>query len=122
MVGKYDRAELKDLKLIKENEKYYFDATYEYENKNGVYELNIPRIILPIVPDRMPSYHHDVSLGNIHPGTLEVDLGYLGYLQVERDMKTNMTHRITEIKKKPRKMTLAEVEKRLGHKIELVSE
>ena len=121
MVGNYDRAGLVDLKLVeKDDGKYYLDATYEYENKYGIYKLNIPKIILPVYTQGLPDYVHTIHAG-YYPEDLKVNLGF-GELQVERDLKTDMTYRITEIQKKPRKMTLSEVEAALGYSVELVSE
>ena len=120
MVGKYDTAKLKDIKLVNDMNSYYLDVTYEYENEYGVYELNIPRIHLPISTHILPSCGINMS-GCYGPNNMNVNLGF-GELNLFKDLKTGITHKITEIKKKPRKMTLAEVEAALGHKVELVSE
>ena len=122
MVGSYDKAKLKDLKL--EGGKgggYFLNATYEYENKYGVYELNIPHIQLPIYAiNRLPDW--GMVLSNYpHESGLRIDMGY-GEVEVLKDHKTGMTHTIKEIKKKTQKMTLSEIEAKLGHKIELISE
>ena len=120
MVGNYDRAGLADLKLVEEDGKYYLDATYEYENKHGIYELNIPRIVLPVYTTCLPDWEIDHSTTGLYPDYLKVNLGF-GELNVERDMRSNMSHRISTIQTKPRKMTLSEIEAALGYSVELVS-
>lgn len=120
MVGSHDRAGLVDLKLLEKGERYYLDATYEYENEYGIYELNIPKIILPICRVGLPDYARSTCPMGC-PDDLTVDLGF-GELSVERDLNTNIHYRIREIQKKTRKMTLSEVEAALGYSIELVSE
>ena len=119
MFGSCDKAELKDIKLVNDGGSYFLDVMYEYENKYGVYELNIPRIHLPVCKSGLPNYIFRTY--TIGPDEATVDLGF-GELNVLKDFKTGMLYKITEIEKKPRKMTLAEVEAALGHKVELVSE
>ena len=119
MIGKCDKTKLKHIELVDENNSYFLDVTYEYENKYGVYELNIPRIHLPICRTMIPNYKvdYDITYNNV----MSVDFGF-GYLDAISAPGTKFTHKITQIKKKPQKMTLAEIEAKLGHKIELVSE
>lgn len=115
MVGKYERAKLKELKLEKtKSGRYLLNVTYRYEDEHGIYELNIPYIDLLINQDKLPDF-------NSWRGTLSVDLGF-GMCGVALDSETDAAYTIQEIEKKTRKMTLAEIEKQLGHKVELVSE
>ena len=118
MVGKYERARFVDLKLEEKGDAYFLNATYEYENEYGIYELNIPHLILPI-------RRHDLPIHNVRIGYCEnedmFNLGF-GELLALKDFKTGGTYQVKEIKKKTRKMTLTEIEKQLGYKIELVSE
>ena len=119
MIRNYDNAELKKVELVEDGCSYYLDVTYEYENKYGIYELNIPRILLPICKNKLPDCNF---IGcDIESNGINVDFGF-GDLEVVRDFGTGMTHKITEIKKKPRKMTLADIEKVLGYEVELISE
>lgn len=119
MVGNYDRAVLKDIKLVKKHNTYVLDVTYEYENKYGVYELNIPCVYLPIMTDRLPTYKHSCYSVVFDP-EVTIDLGF-GELDVLKDHKSGMTHKITEVEKKTHKMTVAEIEAALGYKVEIVS-
>lgn len=119
MVGNYDRAELKDIKLVEDGKSYFMDVTYEYENKYGVYELHIPKVHLPIMTDRLPSYIRSCYSVIFDP-EVSIDLGF-GELHVLKDNKTGMTYKITEIEKKTHKMTVAEIEAALGYKVEIVS-
>lgn len=118
----YDEAELKEVKLVEEDGSYFLDVTYEYENKHGVYKLNVPKIHLPIVTNMLPTYSSYMSRDYfITPQESTIDLGF-GDLYMLKDFETGMTHKITQVKKKPRKMTVAEIEAALGYSVEIVSE
>ena len=54
-------ATLKDLKLYKENEKYYLSALIGYEDKTGIYEASIPKIELPIASDCSIDYTYGIN-------------------------------------------------------------
>lgn len=122
----FKNAKLKDLQLHEKKGSYYLSAVYEYENESGVYELSIPKMKLNI---GIPKIHtaatfkvgcafdiykldNFITLANADIGFGDLPLGRVdGY-----------THKITIVKEKTRKMTLSEVEKKLGYKIELVSD
>lgn len=111
-------ATLKDLKLYKEHDKHYLSALLEYEDKRGIYEVSIPKIELPIASDCSIDYTYEAS--GHRPNTIvTVDFGFgkLYAAPVDDDNKLYFT--LTCIEEKVRKMTLAEIEKELGYKIEL---
>ena len=110
-------ATLKDLKLYKENEKYYLSALLIHEDKEGVYEASIPKIELPIASDCSIDYTHETY--GYHPETIfTVDFGFGKLYVLPFDDDKNYCT-LTCIEEKVRKMTLAEIEKELGYKIEL---
>lgn len=111
--------ELKNIKLIKEDGNYYLDVTYHYENEKGIYKFNMPRVLLPF-----PKY----CIPFINRGMMESE----AELVLNRDLRLpirefndgNNFYFLKEvpIRLKPRKITVAEIEKELGYKIEIVSE
>ena len=111
--------ELKSVKLIKEDGNYYLDVTYHYENEKGIYKVNIPRVLLPF-----PKY----CIPFINRGIIESE----SELVLNRDLRLpirefndgNNFYFLKEvpIRLKTRKITVAEIEKELGYKIEIVSE
>lgn len=112
-----DNVELKDVKLKKlDGRGYFLDVTFKYENETGVYEMNIPLVKLPIKHDELPIFMMHMDNGD---NKRYIDLGF-GELPMLFDTENLMTHSITKIKDKPRKMTLSEIEKALGYEIELV--
>lgn len=112
-----NNVELKDVKLNKlDGRGYFLDVTFKYENNTGVYEMNIPWVKLPIKHDALPTFMMYMNDGDDEH---YIDLGF-GILPALFDPDTKMTHCITKIKDKPRKMTLSEIEKALGYEIELV--
>lgn len=113
---------LKDLQLYKENNKYYLSAIFDYENKKGFYELSVPKIEFPV------SQHCEVNLTSgydelhVPYRIVDVDLGFgkILYAKSFNDEKDFFT--LTCLEEKVHKMTLGEIEKELGYKIELQKE
>ena len=100
---------LKDLKLVKDGGAYYLSATYTQEDGPNKYELEVPRIYLPLrqEPD-IKSY----MLGE-HEGLINLGFGELTMRKVD-----GYYYKVTTIQKE---LTLEEIEKRLGYKVKIVS-
>lgn len=108
---------LKDLQLYKENNKYYLSALLDHEDKGGYYKVSVPKIRLPISCNCLIDAECDNHFGEpIYSVT--VNLGF-GELNVEPIDDKNNYYTLNCIKEKIHKMTLAEIEKALGYKIEL---
>ena len=109
---------VKDLQLYKENNTYYLSAILHYENEKGIYETSIPRIELPIssnVQVDIESYC-DIWKKVIKFGS--VDFGF-GKLSIKPFNDEGNFFTTTCIEEKVHKMTLAEIEEKLGYKIKL---
>lgn len=108
---------IKDLQLYKENDQYYFSAVFNYEDKKGYYEMSVPKIKLPISYCQITHDHsYDILYGDVHD--VKVDLGFCTLNAYPfNDKGTFFT--VTCLEEKVHKMTLAEIEKELGYKIEL---
>lgn len=123
-----NKCKLVDLQLHKDEDcGYYMSAVYRHEDESGIYETTIPHICLftrnggPIV--KRPIRHRKESL-NIDTDMPTIDLGFgdLIFIRVNDKETGCCTDMITKtIEKKVKKMTLADIEKKLGYKIELVS-
>ena len=107
-------AQVKDLKLYKENNKYYLAALIVHEDKNGIYEVSIPKIELPIKSECeincTQSYMDKV---------VSIDFGF-GELYAQPFDENDAYFTLTCLEEKIHKMTLPEIEKELGYKIELI--
>ena len=108
---------VKDLQLYKENNKYYLSALLDREDKKGYYEVSVPKIKLPISPYCDIYTETDTHFGIPHC-TVTIDFGF-GGLYVEPFDDKNNYYTVKCIDEKVHKMTLAEIEKELGYKIEL---
>ena len=118
---------LKDLKLYKEDGKYYLHAEYEKEDDDKITRTIVPKIELPVM--HYPYIENYEGLCGIR---CDIDLGFgsltalRGNVSDPRNGKmcdaTDVFYASYVIKTKTKKMTLSEIEKVLGHKIELVSE
>lgn len=112
---------LKDLKLYQENNKYYLSAILYYENEKGIYEMSIPKIALPISPDIEVNLESYYDIWTKITKTGNVDFGF-GRLSIKPFDDEGNLLTMTCIEEKVHKMTLAEIEKELGYKIELQKE
>lgn len=129
-----ENAELKSAKLFKEDSRYFLELRYEVENDRGLYEVIIPKMELPIRTNRTPFLATE-QVSNFllpRPDTVYASFGDFKLKLHSKDVKVktidgddvvdNTCYLTNMIKEKKHKMTLSEVEKKLGYKIELVSE
>lgn len=116
-----------------ENNRLYLKLVYEYEDDHGVYELIIPKIDLDICTDFLP------AIKNYEPWTGPMVIDYYkirlgsnifdllrGDVEIKKNGETltceKAAYIVNILKEKPKEMTLAEIEKKLGYKVKLVSE
>lgn len=115
------KINLVDAKLCEDKvDGFYLDLTYEIDTPNDIREIHIPKVLLPIDRHGLHiSKEPNFSLGPIY---------FNNYLYLSDDTKLKIetvdkilyTERVVHTKTK--KMTLQEIEEKLGHKVELVSE
>ena len=127
-------GELKSAKLFKEDDEDFLELRYECEDNLGIYEIIIPKMELPIWTNRTPFLQTE-QVSNFllpRPDTVYASFGDFKLKLHSKDVKVktidgddvvdNTCYLTNMIKEKKHKMTLSEVEKKLGYKIELVSE
>lgn len=106
---------INDLNLYKEDGQYYLAALIDQDNKDGYFQIYIPKIRLPISSQ---CSIYSTSYGACCR-TVGVDLGF-GELYAEPiDDEGKCYCTITCLKEKVHEMTLAEIERELGYKIKL---
>lgn len=114
-----------------ENNRLYLKLVYEYEDDHGVYELIIPKIDLEIHTDCLPTIGHDP-----YTGSMDILDCYINrfsrtfsLLRDDVEFKKNgktltcekAAYVVNTLKEKPQEMTIADIEKKLGYKVKLVS-
>ena len=109
-------AELRDIKVFEENGRYFLDVSYIIEDKSAKSLLRIPRIVLPIKRNEI-TLNRGTCGGHEY---LTIEEGN-SQLYAMEDSNGECASK-TVIKKKIRKMTLAEIEEKLGYGIEIVGE
>lgn len=127
---KMKTCELSGLYLYSEtdnngNKRYYLRARYDVEDEFRKTEIIYPKIYLPVSVHKPPVIHMDGLLPSpifgydIVPRI--IDIGF-GYLKLETDnLHDGYMYEFVK-EEKAQKMTLSEIEKKLGHKIILVNE
>lgn len=113
---------VKDVKLVRNDNDYALDITYIADAPDRVEELHIPRVVLPINPERVRISEtiDDHFCGPYCPPAhiFRADLGF-GSMPIE--LHDGAAFTIKTIKEKTKEMTLEEIEKKLGHKVKIIS-
>lgn len=132
-----EKVTLKSVRAYKDktynpNHEFFLELVYEVENDSGIYEHIYPKVDLCINKSRLPILENNTSLYPFAEDYIHFDDDVTMPL-----MKTNITVKnlkgkevkcehtyyvVRTIKEKTHKMTLSEIEEKLGYKIELVSE
>ena len=110
-------AKLMDVKLNKGNNRYFLTLTYQGKDDKG----NIHEKIFKHVPLPLYSYPRDISFylsTNYTQNVTDMDFGFGSISLFPNTFE--VTDRIVEYATK--EMTLEEIEKKLGHKIKIVTE
>lgn len=113
----YDKVELKDIRLKKHKMYgYCLDITYRVDRLEDIVDINVPCVRLPI------SYDEFTLKSELFPycTVTTADFG-LGELEVITEVG-EPAYKITTVKTKTKEMTLEEIEKKLGHKVKIVSD
>lgn len=112
---------LTDLELYQENNNYYLSVKFLHEDKKGYYEVSIPKIDLHISHDCEVNISSGYDVFGVPYKIVDIDLGF-GLLYAKPFNEKGDLFTMTCLEEKIHKMTLAEIEKELGYKIELQKE
>lgn len=119
---KDENVKLIGKKVYEENNKLYLGLTYEYENDDGKYNLYIPKIELDIKTNDLPIIdsilYHSTNYENIE---YHFETGGHDYNVLKPNIGNKEEFYALQIKTKTKKMTIEEIEKELGYKIQIVS-
>lgn len=121
---------LKECKGFEEDNHLYLKLVYEYEDEHGVCELIIPKLDLEIRTDYLPNILHDVTTNSHDKYFVDWENHIFSLstpdVTVNKNDKPstyqNVFYVVSPVKENIHEMTLAEIEKKLGYKIKLVSE
>lgn len=113
-----EKVTLQDVKLVKNYRGYCLDMTYRVETDTEVREINLPCVYLPITFDKVTIDH--VWDEYYSDNFVDVGFGKIKTFNSDGDDK-GVRYTIKVIKEKTKEMTLAEIEKKLGHKVKIVS-
>lgn len=112
-------SKLTKLELYSENDEYYLRAEYEVIYTHRKTKITIPKIKLPLFNNPLIATA-DVPLGLMYTKPMhEVNIGF-GKLEMCNDQKDRFMYEEV-LKEYPQKMTVDEIEKELGYKVEIVS-
>ena len=114
---------LKDAQIYIQDGSRYLKLVYEYEDSYGIHELTIPQVEFPF-GNRLNLthiYENNPALRrvSIHLCT-EGDVANV-YLHNSKSYDGLVYYTDKIIKRKPKKMTIEEIERELGYKVEIVS-
>ena len=114
---------LKDAQIYIQDGSRYLKLVYEYEDSYGIHELTIPQVEFPFGNRLNLIYIHE---NNPALQRLSIRLCTEGdvanvYLHNTKSYDGLVYYTDKIIKHKPKKMTIEEIERELGYKIEIVS-
>ena len=114
---------LKDAQIYMQDGIRYLKLVYQYEDKDGIHELTIPQVEFPF--GNRPGLTY-ICENNPELQRLSIRLCTVGdfanvYLHDTKSDDGTVYYLDKIIKYKPKKMTIEEIEKKLGYKIEIVS-
>ena len=114
---------LKDAQIYIQDDTRYLKLVYEYEDSYGIHELTIPQVEFPF-GNRLNLIH--ICENNPALQRLSVRLCTEGdvtsvYLYDTKSDDGLVYYTDKIIKYKPKKMTIEEIEQKLGYKVEIVS-
>jgi hypothetical protein len=110
-----------DLSLVNDNGRLYLSVKFLVENSHRVERYTIPRIVIPFDTTVIPNIQSRYD--DYYPRTkddLKISTGYYPALDIEK--LNGVAYTVETVNEKPQKLTVAEIEKKLGYKIEIVSE
>jgi hypothetical protein len=115
-----DHVTITSLELHKNEVGYYLSAKFKIEDERSIKELDIPKIGLPVAQKGfcIRTEYSSLDLRDL----MYIDFGF-GELRVlptkDNGKEVLFTERVIE--EKTKEMTLEEIEKKLGHKVKIVS-
>ena len=114
---------LKDAQIYIQDGSRYLKLVYEYEDSYGIHELTIPQVEFPF-GNRLNLIH--IYENNPALRRLSIRLCTEGdvanvYLHDSKSYDGLVYYTDKIIKRKPKKMTIEEIERELGYKVEIVS-
>lgn len=106
--------------FYKENDRYYLDVLYLLEDDRKIVSLHIPKLIIPLEDFK------NINLGDPHSFDPECFVTLENHIELiaescELPNNKHCTYEYKIIKEKPVKMTVEEIEKKLGYKVEIIS-
>lgn len=112
-------VQLEELELCKDCGGYFLKAKYTVENDIEKKEIRFPRIRFDVSLHHLSINHRDAHM-YIDMGLANTEL----ILDTGCDEKTGYPAKIIHetLEEKTKEMTIAEIEKKLGHKIKIVGE
>lgn len=124
-------VKLLDKEVIEENGQLYLSLKYLYEAMDGIHELHIPRVALNILTKEIPDYRRENNMFygtdesyicvpghnyDLNPATLDVINKFGEIVTIQKAKYVEVL-----VKENQVEMTIEEIEKKLGHKIKIVS-
>ena len=107
---------LRHVSLKHDDAGYFLSLVYRLEDDKSVELIKLPRV-------RLPLKMNDIKLRTDSDGfmsVMEADVGF-GYTRLYPD-KQHACYTIETVTTKTKEMTLEEIEKKLGHKVKIVSD
>ena len=126
-IGEGDHFELENVEFFTdENEfgqiDYCLSLTYIKTNQFGKWKINYPKVVLPILKHGLPNVLPEMNGWNRSGTSYFIDIGLPETLPLLPGGSVEAVYTVEQLEEYVQEMTLEEVEKKLGHKVKLVTE
>lgn len=127
-LGDVKNVKLAKVEAYQVGDYWYLRLVYEYENTNGdKFKLEIPKMKLPLKPDRLPDlvrvFDYDIRVA---VQTAQIDalncVPLFPGIMTDTDSSNFSEKSICAIQQTSRRMTIEDIEKELGYKVNIVEE
>lgn len=114
--------ELKECRTYEEDGRYYMSLTYHVEYPNCTCEIVLPKVALGLKTYGCPDIASSLSITEDPYITLDAGGNHYQVLRGDTQFASNVFYAEKVIETKTKKMTVAEIEKKLGYTVEIVAE
>lgn len=113
-----------DYKIYEQDRRLYMELHYEYETSTGVFLRHIPKVDLAFTRDRMPEiFEQSPPCDNrIRINGVEYTVRPTNIVSGDLLGSDKVYYVDKLVREKVKKMTLSEIEEKLGYKIEIIDD
>ena len=120
-LGNHAKIELENLTLNEDKVGHYLTAKFKVEDAHSIREVDVPKIRLRIVPDKVSLRTSNDPYWSTSSSYINMGFGDLPLEFVKNKDGLDILYTESILEEKYTEMTMDEIEKKLGHKVKIVN-